>query len=40
MKENMLAKRFNLDNTIGGWIIEIEKDKEGKSRINMEYVKF
>lgn len=40
MKENMLAKRFNLDNTIGGRIIEIEKDKDGKSRLNMEYIKF
>lgn len=40
MKENLLAKRFNLGNTIWGWIIEIEKDKNGKSRLNMEYVKF
>lgn len=40
MKENLLAKRFNLGNTIGGWIIEIEKDKNWKSRLNMEYVKF
>lgn len=40
MKENLLAKRFNLGNTIWGWIIEIEKDKNWKSRLNMEYVKF
>ena len=40
MTENLLAKRFNLGNTIWGWIIEIEKDKNGKSRLNMEYVKF
>ena len=40
MRENMLAKRFNLGNTIWGWIIEIEKDKNWKSRLNMEYVKF
>jgi predicted phosphodiesterase len=39
LKENLLAKRFNLGNTIGGWIIEIEKDKEGHSILNMEYVK-
>ena len=40
MKENMLAKRFNLWNTIWWWIIEIEKDKEWHSRLNMEYMKF
>lgn len=40
MKENLLAKRFNLGNTIWGWIIEIEKDKNWKSKLNMEYVKF
>ena len=39
LKENLLAKRFNLWNTIGGWIIEIEKNEKGQSRINMEYVK-
>lgn len=40
MKENLLSKRFNLDNTIGGWIIEIDKNEKGESRINMEYMKF
>ena len=40
LKENLLAKRFNLDNTIGGWIIEIDKDENGKNRINMEFLKF
>lgn len=40
MKENLLAKRFNLGNTIWWWIIEMEKDKNWKSRLNMEYIKF
>ena len=40
LKENLLAKRFNLGNTIWWWIIDIEKDEKGKSRLNMEYVKF
>lgn len=40
LKENMLSKRFQLWNTVWGWIIEIEKDKNWKSRINMEYIKF
>lgn len=40
MKENLLSKRFNLWNTIGGWIIEVDKNEKGQSRINMEYMKF
>ena len=40
MKENLLAKRFNLWNTIWGWIIDIEKDKNWKTYLNMEYIKF
>lgn len=40
MKENLLSKRFNLWNTVGGWIIEIDKNEKGESRINMEYMKF
>lgn len=40
LKENLLAKRFNLWNTIWWWIIEIEKDEKGKSKLNMEYMKF
>ena len=39
LKENLLAKRFNLGNTIGGWVIEIDKNEQGKSRINMEFIK-
>ena len=40
LKENLLAKRFNLGTTIGWWIVEIEKDEKGHSMINMEYMKF
>ena len=39
LKENLLAKRFNLGNVIGGWLIEIEKDEDGTTRINMEFVR-
>ena len=39
LKENLLAKRFNLGNVIGGWIIDIDKNEKGESRINMEFIK-
>jgi predicted MPP superfamily phosphohydrolase len=39
LKENLLAKRFNLGNTIWGWIIEIEKNEKGQSKLNMEFIK-
>ena len=39
LKENLLAKRFNLWNTIWGWVIEIDKNDKGESRINMEFIK-
>lgn len=39
LKENLLAKRFNLGNTIGGWIIEVDKNEKGQSRLNMEFIK-
>lgn len=39
LKENLLAKRFNLDNTIWWWIIEIDKNEKGESILNMEFVK-
>lgn len=40
LKENLLAKRFNLDNTIGGRIIEVDKNEKWQSMLNMEFVKF
>ena len=39
LKENLLAKRFNLDNTIGGRIIEVDKDEKWRTFLNMEFVK-
>lgn len=39
LKENLLAKRFNLDNTIWWWIVEIDKNEKWQSRINMEFMK-
>lgn len=39
LKENLLAKRFNLDNTIWGWIVEMDKNEKGEDRINMEFIK-
>ena len=40
LKSNLLSKRFNLDNTIWWWIIEVEKDEKWKSFLNMEFIKF
>lgn len=39
-KETLLSKRLKLGNNIGWWIVEVEKTKDGKSKINMEYLKF
>ena len=39
LKENLLAKRFNLGNVIGWWIIEVDKDEKWKTFLNMEFVK-
>ena len=39
LKENLLAKRFNLGNVIGGRVIEIDKNEQGQNRINMEFIK-
>ena len=39
LKENLLAKRFNLGNVIGWWVIEIDKNEKWESRINMEFIK-
>lgn len=39
LKENLLSKRFNLDNVIWGWIIEMEKDEKWRSSLNMEFIK-
>jgi predicted phosphodiesterase len=39
LKENLLAKRFNLDNTIWGWVVEVDINETGGSKINMEFIK-
>lgn len=39
LKQNLLAKRFNLGNTIWWWVIEIDKNEKGENRINMEFIK-
>lgn len=39
LKENLLAKRFNLGNVIGGWIIDIRKDEKWKTYLNMEFIR-
>ena len=40
LKENLLAKRFNLDNTIWGRVVEIDKNEKWQNSINMEFIKF
>jgi hypothetical protein len=39
LKENLLAKRFNLWNVIWGWVIEMEKDESGHNRLSMDFIK-
>lgn len=40
LKQNLLAKRFNLGNTIGGWIVEVDIKDDGSSIINMKFVEY
>lgn len=40
LKPNLLAKRFNLGNTIWAWVIEADKNEKWQVRLNMEYMKF
>ena len=39
LKENLLAKRFNLGNVIGWWVIDIRKDEKWKTYLNMEFIR-
>jgi len=39
LKENLLSKRFNLDNTIWWWIIEVTIDEKWGSEIDMKFLK-
>ena len=38
LKENLLAKRFNLGNVIWWWVIEIDKNERWDKKINMEFI--
>ena len=40
LKQNMLAKRFNLGNTIGGWIVEVNIKEDGSSNIEMKFIEY
>jgi len=38
LKPNLLAKRYKFPNIIGGWIIDIEKDEEGKKKLTATFL--
>lgn len=40
LKQNLLAKRFNLGNTIGGWIVEVNIKDDGTSDIQMKFIEY
>ena len=40
LKQNMLAKRFNLGTTIGGWIVEVNIKEDGSSDIEMKFIEY
>lgn len=40
LKQNMLAKRFNLGTTIGGWIVEVNIKEDGSSDIEMKFIQY
>ena len=40
LKQNLLAKRFNLGNTIWGWIVEIDIKEDGSSEIQMKFIEY
>jgi len=40
LKQNLLAKRFNLGNTIGGWIVEVDIKDDGTSTIQMKFIEY
>lgn len=40
LKQNLLAKRFNLGNTLGGWIVEIDIKDDGTSNIQMRFIEY
>jgi predicted phosphodiesterase len=40
LKQNLLAKRFNLGNTIGWWIVEVDIKEDGSSEIQMKFIQY
>ena len=40
LKQNLLAKRFNLWNTIWWWIVEVDIKEDGSSIINMKFIEY
>ena len=40
LKQNMLAKRFNLGTTIGWWIVEVDIKEDGSSEIEMKFIEY
>jgi predicted phosphodiesterase len=40
LKQNLLAKRFNLGNTIWWWIVEIDIKEDGSSEIQMKFIQY
>lgn len=40
LKQNLLAKRFNLGTTVGGWIVDINIREDGSSDIQMKFIEY
>ena len=40
LKQNLLAKRFNLGNTIWWWIVEVDIKEDGSSEIQMKFIEY
>jgi hypothetical protein len=40
LKQNLLAKRYNLWNTIGWWVVDIDINEKWESRIDMEFIQY
>jgi hypothetical protein len=40
LKQNLLAKRFNLGNTIWGWIVEVDIKEDWSSEIQMKFIQY
>ena len=40
LKQNLLAKRFNLGTTIWGWIVEVDIKEDWSSEIQMKFIQY